>query len=83
MQNGDRKLLMGDSFPVYLSCMYDIIFHLFQFSNYLLFNKSISNIAISVQKKSAEEKKKESHTYKSNELHFAFLHIFRNYKKKF
>ena len=25
MKNGDRKLLMGDSFPVYLSCMYDFL----------------------------------------------------------
>ena len=26
MQNGDRKLLMEEIFPVYLSCMYDIFF---------------------------------------------------------
>ena len=37
------------------------VFHLFQFSNYLLFNKSISSFASSVQKKTAEVRKKTSY----------------------
>ena len=42
-----------------------VLFHLFQFSNYLLVNKSISRIASSVQKKTAEERTKETNTYNS------------------
>ena len=40
-------------------------FSSFQFSNYLLFNKGISSITSSVQKKTAQERTKETNTYNS------------------
>ena len=45
-----------------------VVFHLFQFSNYLLFNKSISSIESSVQIKTAQEMTKDSNTYNSFRL---------------
>ena len=64
-----------------------LVFHLFQFSNYLLFNKSISSIASSVYEITAEERTNETNTYNSlklenyppstvSGLHFAILHLF-------
>ena len=64
-----------------------VVFHRFQFSNDLLFNKSISSIESSVQKKTAQEMTKDSNTYNSFKLencqpstvsghHFLDLHLF-------
>ena len=64
-----------------------VVFHRFQFSNDLLFNKSISSIESSVQKKTAQEMTKDSNTYNSFKLencqpstvsghHFLVWHLF-------
>jgi len=64
-----------------------VVFHRFQFSNELLFNKSISSIESSVQKETAQEMTKDSNTYNSFKLencqpstvsghHFLILHLF-------
>ena len=42
-----------------------VVFHLFQFSNHLLFSKSISSIASSVEKKTPQEITTDSNTYNS------------------
>ena len=62
-----------------------VVFHRFQFSNYLLFNKSISSIESSVQKETSQEMKKETNNSVKLENcqsstvsghHFAILHLF-------
>ena len=67
------------------------LFFIFQFSNYLLFNKSIPNITSLVHKKTAEERTKETNTHLNwktvNHQQFPgtilqFYIFFRNYKFK-
>ena len=75
--------------------MFILLFFIFSnFKTIYFSTKSISSIASSVEKKTAEERKNRSNTFNSNKLencppstvsgvHFAFLHLayFRNYKQ--
>ena len=71
-----------------------VVFHLFQFSNHLLFSKSISSIASSVEKKTPQEMTKYSSTYNSFKVencqpstlsahHFENLQLFLKLQKKY
>ena len=77
----------------YITIVNFVVFHRFQFSNELLFNKSISSIESSVQKETAQEMTKDSNTYNSFKVescqpstlsvhHFEILQLFQKLQHK-
>ena len=61
-------LVIMNNYICYIIIVNFAVFHLFQCPKYVLFNKSISSIASSVQKKTAQEMTKESNMYKTLKL---------------